>query len=102
MLDEGITIITVPSAFTVTTGKRHWELLIRARAVENLCFVIAANQSGQNTVHRATWGHSMIIDPWGDILASVDHGPGIACADLDLDYLQKIRKSFPALQHRKL
>ena len=102
MLDQGITVITVPSAFTVTTGKRHWELLIRARAVENLCFVIAANQGGQNTAHRATWGHSMIIDPWGDILALVDHGPGIACADLDLDHLLKIRNSFPALQHRKL
>ena len=102
MLDQGITVITVPSAFTVTTGKHHWELLIRTRAVENQCFVIAADQGGQNTDKRATWGHSMIIDPWGDILASVDRGPGIASADLDLDRLTKIRDSFPALQHRKL
>jgi len=102
MLDRDISIITVPSAFTWTTGQRHWELLLRARAVENLCYVIAANQGGQNTARRATWGHSMIIDPWGDILATVEQGPGVACADLDLDKLHSLRKSFPALQHRKL
>ncbi len=102
MLDRDISIITIPSAFTWTTGQRHWELLLRARAVENLCYVIAANQGGQNTARRATWGHSMIIDPWGDILATVEQGPGVACADLDLDNLHSLRKSFPALQHRKL
>jgi len=102
MLDQGISIITVPSAFTWTTGQRHWELLLRARAVENLCYVIASNQGGQNTAKRRTWGHSMIIDPWGEVLASVEQGPGIACADMDLEKLAALRNSFPALQHRKL
>lgn len=102
MLDQDITLITVPSAFTYTTGQRHWEMLLRARAVENLCYVIAANQGGQNTSRRATWGHSMIIDPWGEILATVEQGPGVAYADLDLVKLHNLRKSFPVLQHRKL
>jgi len=102
MLDQGINVITVPSAFTWTTGKRHWEILLRARAVENLCYVIASNQGGQNTAKRSTWGHSMIIDPWGDILASIDSGPGVVCADLDFAKLEMLRTTFPALQHRKL
>jgi nitrilase len=102
MLDRNITLITVPSAFTFTTGKRHWETLLKARAVENLCYVIASNQGGQNTARRTTWGHSMIIGPWGDILAKVEQGPGVAVADLDFDQLDNIRKSFPALMHRKL
>lgn len=102
MLARDIRIITVPSAFTWTTGQKHWELLLRARAVENLCFVIASNQGGQNTARRSTWGHSMIIDPWGEVLAMVDQGPGIACADIDLDRLNRLRTSFPALEHRKL
>lgn len=102
MLAEDVRIITVPSAFTWTTGQRHWELLLRARAVENLCFVIASNQGGQNTSRRRTWGHSMIIDPWGEILAVIEEGPGIACADIDLAGLESLRQSFPALEHRKL
>lgn len=102
MLEQDIRIITVPSAFTWTTGQRHWELLLRARAVENLCFVIASNQGGQNTSRRRTWGHSMIIDPWGDILAVIEDGPGITCADIDLAKLDALRRSFPALEHRKL
>jgi deaminated glutathione amidase len=102
MLDQDITLITVPSAFTFATGKRHWEILLKARAVENLCYVIAANQGGQNTSRRTTWGHSMIIGPWGDILAEVKQGPGIAVADLDFNYLEGLRKTFPALTHRKL
>jgi deaminated glutathione amidase len=102
MLGQNITLITVPSAFTVTTGRRHWEILLKARAVENLCYLIASNQGGQNTARRATWGHSMIIDPWGDILAEVKDGPGVAVADLDFKHLEALRKSFPALKHRKL
>ena len=93
-------IITVPSAFTYATGKRHWELFLRARAVENLCYVIASNQGGQNTETRRTWGHSMIIDPWGDILCSLEEGPGVACADIDLARVHELRQSFPALKHR--
>ena len=93
-------VITVPSAFTYATGKRHWELFLRARAVENLCYVIASNQGGQNTETRRTWGHSMIIDPWGDILCSLEEGPGVACADIDLARVHELRQSFPALEHR--
>ena len=100
MLSRDITIIAIPSAFTQTTGKQHWEILLRARAVENLCYVIAAAQGGKHNEKRATWGHSMIVGPWGDILASMETGPGIVCADLDLLYQQETRKSFPALEHR--
>ena len=108
MLSQDISIIAVPSAFTQTTGKQHWEILLRARArvlfrsraVENLCYVIAAAQGGQHNEKRATWGHSMIVGPWGDILASMETGAGIICADLDLQHLHTIRRSFPALEHR--
>ena len=100
MLSRDVAIIAVPSAFTQTTGKQHWEILLRARAVENLCYVIAAAQGGQHNEKRATWGHSMIIGPWGDILASMETGPGVVCADLNLQYLHATRKSFPALEHR--
>ena len=100
LVNKGATIITVPAAFTHSTGKRHWEMLLCARAVENLCFVIASNQGGKNTDNRSTWGHSMIIDPWGNILCSLDQGPGVACADLDLARIDELRASFPALQHR--
>lgn len=95
-------IITVPAAFTCATGKRHWELFLRARAVENLCYVIASNQGGWNTETRRTWGHSMIIGPWGDILCSLEEGPGVACADVDLARVRELRQSFPALEHRVL
>ncbi len=93
-------IITVPSAFTYATGKRHWELFLRTRAVENLCYVIASNQGGQNTETRRTWGHSMVVDPWGDVLCSLEEGPGVACADIDLARVHNLRQSFPALEHR--
>ena len=95
-------IFTVPAAFTYATGKRHWELLLRARAVENLCYVVAANQGGQNTQTRRTWGHSMIVAPWGDILCRLEDGPGVACADLDRAGMHALRRSFPALTHRVL
>jgi nitrilase len=102
LVSKGATVLTVPSAFTYTTGKRHWQLLLTARAVENLSFVIASSQGGQNTAKRKTWGHSMIIDPWGNILSSLEHGPGVACADIDLTRVDELRASFPALQHRIL
>ncbi len=102
LIGRGASIVTVPSAFTYSTGKRHWEMLLSARAVENLCFVIASNQGGQNTANRSTWGHSMIIDPWGNILCSLEQGPGVACVDIDLAQVEELRTSFPALQHRVL
>lgn len=99
---QGVELITVPSAFTATTGHAHWEVLLRARAVENLSYVIAADQGGTHANGRETWGHSMIIDPWGQVLAEVDYGAGVACADLDLEQLKQLRQRFPALSHRRL
>lgn len=102
MHSRGVELITVPSAFTATTGRAHWEVLLRARAVENLCYVIAPNQGGTHVNGRETWGHSMIIDPWGRVLADVDYGAGFACADLDFEQLGQLRQRFPALSHRRL
>lgn len=102
MLAEDIVMITAPAAFTARTGAKHWELLLRARAVENLSFVIAPAQGGVHNEQRTTWGHSMIVDPWGEVLCRVESGAGIACADLDLEALRALRKSFPALSHRRL
>jgi nitrilase len=102
LMVKNIDVITVPSAFTYATGKHHWEFLLKARAVENLSYVIASNQGGQNTDRRSTWGHSMIISPWGAILACIQTGPGYAVADLDFKYQENLRKSFPAIQHIKI
>lgn len=99
---QDIVMITAPSAFTARTGEKHWELLLRARAVENLSFVIAPGQGGVHNEKRTTWGHSMIVDPWGEILCCVETGPGFACADLDLEGLHALRRSFPALNHKRL
>jgi deaminated glutathione amidase len=101
MHEDNVQIITVPSAFTATTGKAHWESLLRARAVENLCYIVASNQGGTHANERETWGHSMIVDPWGVILASVEKGTGLAVASIDLEKQAKLRKTFPALTHRR-
>ncbi|WAC74480.1 carbon-nitrogen hydrolase family protein [Roseateles sp. SL47] len=95
-------LISVPAAFTYTTGQAHWELLLRARAVENQAFVIAAAQGGQHENGRRTWGHSMIIDPWGEVLARVPEGEGLAIADIDPLRLKQVRTQLPALNHRRL
>jgi nitrilase len=102
MHESNVNIITVPSAFTATTGRAHWETLLRARAIENLCYVIASNQGGRHMNNRETWGHSMVISPWGEILATVAQGEGIACADIDPGKLQELRNRFPSLNHRKI
>ena len=102
MLNQDVNIITVPSAFTATTGKAHWETLLRARAVENLSYVVAPNQGGRHINNRETWGHSMIINPWGDILTVIEHGEGVACADIDIEQLKTLRNNFPTLNHRTL
>ncbi len=95
-------IVTVPAAFTHTTGQAHWELLLRARAIENQCFVIASAQGGRHENGRRTWGHSMVIDPWGEVLAQVDvDGEGVAAAELDLARLEAVREQLPALTHRR-
>ena len=95
-------LICVPSAFTHATGEHHWELLLRARAVENQCYVLASAQGGMHRNGRRTWGHSMIIDPWGDVVACVDEGEGIALATLDLARIAEVRAQLPALRHRRL
>jgi nitrilase len=92
----------VPSAFTAATGAAHWELLLRARAVENQCYVIAPAQGGRHPNGRRTHGHSMIVDPWGEVLASRAEGEGVVLAELDAGRLAEVRQSLPALQHRTL
>jgi len=98
----GAEIITVPSAFTHTTGKAHWEALLRARAIENQCYVIAANQGGVHNEKRETWGHSMIVDPWGTVLDCLPAGEGLAVGKVDLDMLEKIRSNMPVMTHRRI
>jgi len=98
----GARILTVPSAFTATTGEAHWETLLRARAIENQCYVVAPGQWGEHASGRVTHGHSMIIDPWGRILEQRDNGDGIIVAEIDLEALENIRRRFPALAHRRL
>ena len=99
---QGAVLFTVPSAFTRTTGALHWHLLHRARAVENLAFAIAAAQTGWHANDRETWGHSMIVDPWGEVLAQRARDPGVVMASIDSAAQQRLRQRFPALSHRKL
>ena len=100
---RGAQLLSVPSAFTVPTGRAHWDVLLRARAIENLCYLLAPAQSGKHENGRETWGHSAIIDPWGEILACVtEEGPGVAVAEIDLMHQQQLRQRFPALSHRLL
>lgn len=96
-------MIFVPSAFTATTGRAHWETLLRARAIENQCYVIAPAQGGEHPGGRRTWGHTMIVDPWGEVLACRDQdGPGVVIADLDPQRLAVVRQQLPALAHRRM
>jgi nitrilase len=95
-------LIVVPSAFTYTTGKAHWETLLKARAVENQCYVLAAAQGGKHENGRRTWGHSMLIDPWGEILAVREEGAGVVAGSIDLARVDEVRQSLPAYRHRVL
>jgi len=99
---QGCNIITVPAAFTVPTGKAHWETLLRARAIENQSFVLAAEQTGLHKDGRTTYGHSMIIDPWGNILTQIEHGEGLITTTLSLQQQHDIQRRMPTLQHRRL
>jgi nitrilase len=101
MMELGADVLIIPAAFTYETGAAHWEVLLRARAIENLCYVIAPNQGGVHANGRRTFGHSMIIDPWGVVLDCYKIGGGFACADLDPQRLQKVRKAFPVLTHQR-
>lgn len=99
--DRGAEIITVPAAFTYKTGQAHWEVLLRARAIENQVFVVASNQGGDHGKGRVTWGHTCIINPWGDIMACREEpGPGVVLADIDLGLLKRVRESMPIQNHR--
>lgn len=98
----GAHIITVPAAFTYKTGEAHWDVLLRARAIENQCYVIAANQTGEHSKGRETWGHSMIIDPWGCVLAELEKEQGVISADIDISSLLTLRSAMPISTHRKL
>jgi nitrilase len=97
-----VSLIVVPSAFTFTTGQAHWEILLRARAIENQCYVLAAAQGGRHRNGRRTWGHSMLIDPWGEVRSVLPEGEGIAIGDFDVAALESTRVNLPALKHRVL
>ncbi len=100
MVDQGMEILALPAAFTASTGAAHWETLLRARAIENQCYVIAAAQGGRHANGRETFGDSLLIDPWGLILDRLAWGPGVALARMDRPFLENIRRQFPSLQHR--
>jgi nitrilase len=97
----GTDIVVVPAAFTVPTGEVHWLPLLQARAIESLVYVIAAGQWGEHAGGRKTYGHSLILGPWGERLAELPAGPGVVCADLDMIRLQELRQRFPTVQHRR-
>lgn len=99
---KGAQILSVPSAFTKLTGQAHWDILLRARAIENLCYVLAPNQGGHHENGRDTYGHSMIVEPWGSVLAQKEQGAGIITADVDLSRLEQIRQHFPCVDHHIL
>lgn len=102
LFSEGAELFLVPAAFTEVTGKAHWEPLLRARAIENFCYVIAANQYGVHRNGRSSYGHSMIIDPWGQIIEQRETGEGVLMVEIDLDYLRDIRRRFPVSDHRRI
>jgi predicted amidohydrolase len=102
LVDRGVRIVTVPAAFTLTTGKDHWHVLLRARAIENQVFVLAPAQHGKHPRGRQTYGKSLIVDPWGDVLAQCPEGEGFAIARLDFAAQDRVRASLPCLTHRRL
>ena len=102
MLDEGVELIALPSAFTAITGKAHWESLVRARAIENLSYFIAADQGGYHVNGRETHGDSMIVDPWGQVLDRLRSGSGYIIAEVDKAHVAKVRSNFPATSHRRI
>jgi len=102
LVARGARLVFVPSAFTAYTGKAHWETLLRARAIENQVYMIAPDQFGKNPRSFETYGHSMVVDPWGRVVAVAPEGPGVVLAEIDLDYLARIREELPVLSHRQL
>jgi nitrilase len=102
LVDDGATVLSIPAAFTATTGKAHWHSLLRARAIENLAYVIAAGQHGSHPGGRKTFGHSVIIGPWGQVIAELEAGDGIVDAEIDPALPGKLRAEFPVLEHRRM
>ncbi|HEY3150812.1 MAG TPA: carbon-nitrogen hydrolase family protein [Candidatus Binatia bacterium] len=102
LASQGAELIFVPSAFTAYTGEAHWETLLRSRAIENQVYIIAPDQFGKSAKSFETHGHSIIVDPWGQVIAELPDGPGVITAEIDLDYLAKVRAELPALKHRRL
>ena len=101
LAEAGADMISVPAAFTVPTGRAHWHVLLRARAVEAGLFVVAAAQSGSHEDGRETFGHSLLVDPWGDVLLDMDEASGVAVAEVDLSKITDVRRRLPALSHRR-
>ena len=101
VIDLKADFLIIPAAFLVPTGKAHWELLLRARAVENTCFVIAAAQCGKHHENRSSYGHSMVVDPWGDVLLDMGDEIGVGFVDIDIERIQEIRGKLPCLKHQK-
>lgn len=102
LVRDGAQVLCVPSAFTLPTGAAHWEVLLRARAIENQCYVLAPNQHGPTPWGHADWGHSLIVDPWGAVVAQASDGDGIAVAEIDLARLARVRSELPCLAHARL
>lgn len=102
MLDKGMEILAMPAAFTAYTGKAHWEVLLRCRAIENQCYVAAAAQGGYHVNGRETYGDTMIVDPWGSIKNRLPQGAGVICADISQSLLSSTRNNFPSLMHRRI
>lgn len=100
--EKGADIIVVPAAFTSLTGQAHWQVLLRARAIENQCFIVGAGQCGQHSINRQTWGHSQIIDPWGQVLDELADQCGVVVSRCDMQELRRIREQMPILRHRRL
>jgi len=99
--DAGATMLAIPAAFTVPTGRAHWHVLMRARAIEASAFVIAAAQTGQHEDGRTTYGHSLVVDPWGEVLLDMGEAPGVAVVEIDPARLADVRAQIPVLQHRR-
>ncbi|MNR88695.1 2-oxoglutaramate amidase [compost metagenome] len=100
LVDQGADLLTVPAAFLTKTGQDHWHVLLRARAIENTCYLLAPAQGGRHNAKRASYGHALVIDPWGHVLADTGDTPGVAIAPIDPQRLQTVREQLPCLQHR--
>lgn len=101
LADRGAIAISVPSAFTASTGAAHWHTLLRARAIESQCYVLAPAQHGQHNPKRRSYGHSLVVDPWGEVIAELDSGDGVIFADIDPERVASVRRQLPSLEHRR-